>query len=266
VDHRHGTSLASPLTGKFRDATGDRLTPSHTQKGGARIRYYVSNRLLGGTKDPNGWRLPAAAFETSVANVVANHLNHAARRHALLVHPDVGAGEDHVSRTRALAARLQSGDGEVLRDLVGEGHLGRGRLTIHLDGAMLADVLDIDPAALAREALTCTAPFDLRRRGVETKIIVGDVACGPDRILLRGLAKGHKWAAELRSGTPISVIAKRERVTEAYIRPRAQLAYLAPRIQTAILDGSQPPELTLETLVRARLPLDWRAQERKLGF
>ena len=266
VDHQHGANVASPLKGKFRDATGDRLTPSHTQKGRARIRYYVSNRLLSGAKDPSGWRLPAAAFESSVANAVANHLEQAARRHALLEHPEVRAGEDHVDLGQALAARLRTRDAGTLSDLVREGHLDRGRITIHLNSAMLANVLDIDPSALAREALTCTVPFDLRRRGVETKIIVGDAFCGPDHVLLRGLAKGHKWAAELQSGTPISVIAKRERVTEAYIRPRAQLAYLTPRIQTAILDGSLPPELTLEALVRARLPLDWRVQERMLGF
>ena len=61
---------------------------------------------------------------------------------------------------------------------------------------------------------------------------------------------------------PISQIARREQVTEAYIRTRAQLAFLAPSIQTAILDGQQPASLTLEKLVRMQLPLDWTEQER----
>jgi DNA invertase Pin-like site-specific DNA recombinase len=78
----------APLTGKFRDQTGDRLTPSHTRKGQIRIGYYVSNRLLTGTKDPYGWRLPARRLETSVAVLIADHLDRLARRHALLATPD----------------------------------------------------------------------------------------------------------------------------------------------------------------------------------
>ena len=57
---------AAPLVGTFRDPTGDRLTPSHSRKGGRRLRYYLSNRLLSGS-DPTGWRLPAARFEAAVA-------------------------------------------------------------------------------------------------------------------------------------------------------------------------------------------------------
>jgi len=50
------------------------------------------------------------------------------------------------------------------------------------------------------------------------------------------------------------------------IRIRAQLAFLSPRIQAAILDGSQPPDLSLERIVRTGVPLDWSEQERVFGF
>ncbi|WP_245582986.1 recombinase family protein [Sediminimonas qiaohouensis] len=53
---------SAPLTGKFRDQAGDRLTPSHTSKSGRRIRYYVSNRLLSGGDKACGWRLPAPSL------------------------------------------------------------------------------------------------------------------------------------------------------------------------------------------------------------
>ena len=48
--------------------------------------------------------------------------------------------------------------------------------------------------------------------------------------------------------------------------PRAQLAFLAPAIQKAILDGRQPPELTLEKIIRKPIPLDWDMQARIYGF
>jgi hypothetical protein len=52
----------------------------------------------------------------------------------------------------------------------------------------------------------------------------------------------------------------------ALIRIRAQLAFLSPRIQAAILNGSQPPDLSLERIVRTGAPLDWSEQERVFGF
>jgi len=46
----------------------------------------------------------------------------------------------------------------------------------------------------------------------------------------------------------------------------AQLAFLSPKIQAAILDGSQPPKLTLKRLASVTHPLDWAEHERIFGF
>lgn len=265
-NRRKTAFISAPLTGKFRDETGDRLTPSHTQKGRRRIRYYVSNRLLGGTKDPGGWRLPAAGFENTIAVLIADHLERAAGRHALLARPDAGAGTAHLDCARALAGRLRSGDLGLFSKLVVRGWLDRPAIRIRLDADVLATALDLGVGDLDETVLTLVAPFELRRRGVETRIVVGDLDPGPDPTLIRGLARAHAWAAELRAGTPISLIARRAAVSEAYIRPRVQLACLSPRIQTAILEGRQSAELTLESLVRSRLPLEWTAQEHMLGL
>jgi site-specific DNA recombinase len=42
--------------------------------------------------------------------------------------------------------------------------------------------------------------------------------------------------------------------------------YLAPDILTAMMDGTQPPELTRRTLIDANLPLDWALQRKLFGF
>ena len=62
-------SVASPLTGKLFDESGQSLTPSHAVKGERRYRYYVSRSLIKGTGDSTGrgWRLPAPEIERSVA-------------------------------------------------------------------------------------------------------------------------------------------------------------------------------------------------------
>ncbi len=110
------------------------------------------------------------------------------------------------------------------------------------------------------------APFELRRRGVEGKIVVGDREPEPDRTLLRTLSQAHAWTADLRSGKPLSEIAAAISHSESYIRTRSQLAFLSPQIQGAILEGRQPTNLTLERIIRKPVPLDWDAQARLYGY
>jgi hypothetical protein len=50
------------------------------------------------------------------------------------------------------------------------------------------------------------------------------------------------------------------------MRRRSYLAFLSPRIQQAIIAGRVPEGFGLEKLLRIDLPLDWRAQEKCLGF
>jgi hypothetical protein len=45
------------------------------------------------------------------------------------------------------------------------------------------------------------------------------------------------------------------------------LGFLSPRVVEAIVEGGQPSDLTVITLVRRLKPtVQWRAQERVLGF
>ncbi len=53
---------------------------------------------------------------------------------------------------------------------------------------------------------------------------------------------------------------------DSYIRRLTPLAFLAPDIQRAILEGRQPPGLTLQQLISKPLPLAWIDQRRALGF
>jgi len=253
------------LMGKFRDPTGDRLTLKHTKKGSRRIRYYVSNRLLS-RHDPAGWRLPAGRFEASVAARVADHLDLMAERHTLVTIPDIGAGPRLEDNARALINRLRNGENDLLSVIIHNAQISTDHLSMTFDRDALADLLQVPRGDISDNVLSCTAPFETRRRGVETRIVIGDVKPAPDLTMLRALTKAHGWMAALKSGSPISEIARSENVSEAFIRTRAQLACLSPRLQRAILDGTQPVDLTLEKLVRGQLPLDWSEQERRLGL
>jgi hypothetical protein len=60
-------------------------------------------------------------------------------------------------------------------------------------------------------------------------------------------------------------IARADGITERYVAKILPLAFLAPGIKEAILQGLQPPGLTLDQLCQP-LPLAWPEQSRALGF
>ncbi|CUH39100.1 DNA-invertase hin [Jannaschia seosinensis] len=255
---------AAPLLGKVRDETGDLLTPSHTKRHGRRLRYYISNRLISGGPDPEAWRLPAPAFERAIAQVIADHLRDHAARHAALQHVDAAMSTAISDRTRSLADGIETGGIGAAVLLVDSIAIAQSRLAIRLDSAALGSALMIPGQDLAPSMHILEAPFTLRRRGVEIRIVTGDRTPQPDPTLLRALRNAHHWAAALRRGTPLNVIAAEAGSTERYVARIIALAGLSPRLQTAIAEGTQPVTLTLAALIRSKLPLDWAAQERMI--
>lgn len=255
----------APLKGKFRDETGDLLTPSHTQRPGRRLRYYISNRLVSGGPDRTAWRLPAPAFEALVAGAIADHLDSFARRHQVLGVVDA----TRATTSQAAVADLSTGlraEVKMAAALIAGGTIAGGQISIDLDLAALAAMVGLPAGELNPAMAQVVAPFSCRRRGVEMKLVAGDRKPEADPALVRGLRNAHRWGAGLKAGMPLAALAARERVSERYMARVIPLASLSPRIQSALLKGTQPINLTLESLLNQRLPLDWSDQERLLGF
>ncbi len=263
---RKTDAQAAPLTGKLRDETGDRLTPTHCIKAGKRHPYYVSNRLIGNGPDPTGWRLPGRKLETAVATAIAGHLEQAVREHMLRATPDLRQDPALEDRARALASELRANTSDLLRHLIVRGVVTSKTITLELNPSKLSKLLGVSKSDLSPDLLEITAPFHLRRRGVEAKLAIGAPAPKPDRILLRTLADAHHWAAGLRNGDPIKTVAHNAGHQTVFIRTRGQLAFLSPKIQAAIRDGTQPPELTLKRILGRPVPLEWTLQDRLYGF
>jgi len=113
--------------------------------------------------------------------------------------------------------------------------------------------------------------FVLRRYGGAAHLVVPQgTSPSPDHInvgLIRAVACARRWHTDVLSGTFESQprLAKELGVSARYLRKVLPCAFLAPDIVEMILEGRQPPELTLASLVH-KLPTDWEAQRRKLGF
>jgi DNA invertase Pin-like site-specific DNA recombinase len=266
---RRGRSSAAAgalLTGKLRDETGDRLTPTHSLKAGKRHPYYVSNRLIAGGPDPTGWRLPARRLEAVVANLVADHVAEATAAHRLRARPDLRAAPDLLQAGRDLARAVRAGEPALLRRLLARGTIAAGEIRLALDPGVLCETLCLAPGDLAPDLAQVAGPVHLRRRGNEAKLVLATPRPDPDPVLLRTLADAHRWVAALRAGTPLSRIAREAGHHEPFIRTRAPLAFLSPRVQAAIRAGTHPPELTLRRILRRPIPLDWQEQERLYGI
>jgi len=112
--------------------------------------------------------------------------------------------------------------------------------------------------------------MEMKRRGVEIRLVIeGETspAKRPDPSLLKAIARGHRWFADLASGRAASIreIARREGVYDSYVKRLIPLALLAPDTVQGICEGSQPATLTAEALKHnAQLPLEWTKQRRIL--
>ena len=126
--------------------------------------------------------------------------------------------------------------------------------------AALAEQLGIPPGHINEEALTLAGAFTLRRRGVEARLVLGETSSGVDRTLLKNVARGWAWFEELKAGTTMRAIAKREGVTQRRVARLVDLAFLAPDIIQAVVEGRQPVPLTTDSLIKSPHRILWVEQ------
>ena len=255
----------SLLCGKLFDETGDRLTPSHSKtRKGVRLRYYISHRLVAqaGEAHSDAWRLPAEEFETKVGKLVQMML----AKHGFAAKLVRGASADVIGRHAAtLAAHAADADPATLLGLVGRIDIMPGQLELRLGAGTLAELLGIDPDDLDQTRLDRSFPFQLRKRGVETKIILDDAPSGTDDTLIRNIAKAHAWFERIKAGETVTEIAKREGTSKRRVQQLAGLSFLAPDIIRDALEGRQPIGFTSEWCLRHDLPSDWTQQRQLLA-
>ena len=132
---------------------------------------------------------------------------------------------------------------------------------------LAAEQIEVD---LGDEELL-TVPISLRRRGVETKLVLDpDIYSRPplpDPPLMKVVARAYRWNRMLIDGEVSSLeeIALKEQLTRPYVVRVLKLAGLAPDIVQAIISGLQPINLTAEKLTRImNWPKAWVAQRELL--
>jgi site-specific DNA recombinase len=244
------------LTGRIFDDRDNRMTPTQTNKNGARYRYYVSHAILQRRRGEAGSvaRAPAPEIESIV-----------------------------VKALRAQLGRADQGDLPIDQRALVERHLDRVTLRSRtIDVQVRVAPREDEPegenhdaekgsAGRGHSSRTVSIPWNpipaRATKGILHSETAGN-AWNQERrdLLLAAIARARAWIDELAEGrtTSFTEIAKREGKCERHIRFLAPLAFVSPRCIAAIIEGSAPNGLTVSDLARS-LPYSWSEQERRLG-
>lgn len=117
-------------------------------------------------------------------------------------------------------------------------------------------------------SLSVRIPMTFAARGGRKLVISPDGAstvatlrAQVDNTMIKALARAFRWRKLLETGAFATVeeIAAAETINASYVSRVLRLTLLAPEIVEAILDGSQPNEITLAALMRP-FPVAWHEQ------
>jgi DNA invertase Pin-like site-specific DNA recombinase len=266
----------SPLTGRLVDENGAGLTPSHARKGERKYRYYISRNFPAQGLAPSrlGWRLPARELEDRVAAAIGEMLGDESAVLEAAQKTDINSSQVdsvlHAARTWRHRFQSEAEQTSAIGALV-------DRVELKSDGIRVSIKLPIAGAEKSRAQLpdqvtiARTFPMQLKRRGVELRLSVGDhnrSAAIVDLSLLKAVARAYRWFNEISTGKArsLAAIAAREGLAVRYVGRLMRLAFLAPEIVESIVEGRQPTTLTAEALTRrVELPLSWCSQKTALN-
>ncbi len=251
---------ASPavLTGRIFDDRGNRMTPTHSNKLGARYRYYVSHAVIQKRREDAGTiaRVPAPEIETLVLNSVREHLQAIGSAEPQIVASDHDLIEGHVERIVVKPNVIEVWLLDTKDESTPSDHDSHGMEQHCSDPGSLI-------LALPWAAQTFSAVKGVLHTPEPAPSLNPEVRDG----LLTAIAKARGWVDDLLGDRAASFaeIAAREGKTERYIRLLASLAFTSRRIIAALIDGTARPDLTVAGLARA-LHYSWAEQERQFGL
>jgi len=193
------------------DENNEPLYACGAAKNGRRYRYYVSRKLVrcSAVEAGAGWRLAGPEIERSVVTSICFMLNDAAAIAEVLERAALSTQETAAILTAADHVASESGslNGSVLNtlDLVNRIGLRPDGMEIRIDLArLLAPESHCGPPTLIR-----FVPLQIRRRGVELRLVVGGEACRVSRsdpALVKAVIRGYQWFNELCSGSALPLL------------------------------------------------------------
>jgi site-specific DNA recombinase len=236
---------AALLKGLLFDDAGCAMQPIHANRRGRRYRYYVNSARVHGETRPIGSlpRIGAPTLERLVVSEVAGRLA-----------PSWRGSEPVDARVAAALTRVTLGAEAVVLELTPQ-------------------ACRAEDGAPDDESLRVVVPIRLKhRQGASILAPAGyamPMAPRLDRTLVKAVSLARDWRRRLESGEAPSTseLAARLDLCKRHTSRILPLGYLAPDLIEMILEGRQPPALSLQALTTHPLPLAWADQRRLVaGF
>ncbi|MDX2142025.1 MAG: recombinase family protein [Rhodospirillaceae bacterium] len=282
VDKEMGRNAKEPslLGGLIYDDRDNRLTATHSVKRGVRYRYYVAQPLLQDQPDKVGVikRLPAAEIEGLVSTQIGQLLENPKRLIAELETQATLAGERAAIVTAAKelhskwASMSKSDAHEFIRQMVVQVVVGGDNVKLTLNRARLRTALKLSGSIDADQGhpIEIKVNAALKRSGREKRLLIGEFSydpriAKPNHAMIETLKRAHRWNAEFIAGRSTADMGLEAKVDRKFVQSVIPIAFLAPDITIAILQGRQPPSLTVKQL-RKYVPIDWAQQRNAFGF
>lgn len=270
IHHEKGLNHREPslLRGLLFDDRGNHMSPSHANKKGKRYRYYVSQAVSQQRKHEAGsvTRIPAHDIEALVLEKVGEVMT--AEPDLKEVWPKLDLGKQS-ELLRLITKSVEVGQSQV------EIEVSKGALRVVCDQKLwesdAGGTLEIDETN-DKESLEIIVPVVIKKNGSEKVIVLSGVSvaepeCGPNVNLIRCVVRAHDWVKRMRNGELISIseIVDQTGMNPKYVARMLKTAFLAPDITEAILDGRQPPKLTVIEILKP-FPMVWSKQRQHFGF
>lgn len=254
------------------------MTSNHACKPGIRYRYYNTRPdLLDGAP---AWRVSAHDLEQLVCTRVAELLVDQHALCALLGSAtlDAQSMQRVIDAGDVMAAQLRSGSHATRVPIIEAADVQVTLCDDSIDVALdprgllgaLGHVADEDAPGQPIE-LSC--PATKVRRGHQLRLIIPapgerSLPATRDEKLVAMVAEAYASSQLLKANPDKSIVqlAKGEGRCRTRLTQLITLSCLAPDIVTAIVEGRQPPSLTVRALLAAELPLAWQQQRAVLGF
>jgi site-specific DNA recombinase len=244
----------SLLTGMITDPDGKPMTPTHAAKGSKRFRYYVTRTLPG--DQSTKWRMPAGEIERLVVDAIAKQL---------------GCIDSNGRETAAHLSDRMNKHQKIADALPGMNIKEQRKILLNRETHVQVGEADITISSQPSdqdEPSSISVKAKLVSKGCDLKLAIapdqGPPKRDPDPVLLRLIA--HAFAAQdlLLYGKPSPMIAE---YSPRHLQQLTRLSYLAPDFISAIVDGTQPVDLTGRKILRiGNVPLCWTAQRKLFGF
>lgn len=268
----------SILVGKIFDDKLNKMTPSHSNTRKRKYRYYVSQPTLKNNKTQSGSvdKIPAGEIENFVIKTVKEFLTNPKQTQKYIKDYDLRKQKEILNTLK----NLQSfSDPKLIRSILAKVIVAKDSVEISLCEKGLKLTIDnlLASVDLLNEAETETnLPIKIIKLVKVTRTSQsGNVLImrpdekttpNPNPYLINAIVKSHYWNNLILSGkakTSLDIQKLESLNDNSYIKQVLNLKFLAPEITEAILNGTQPRDLTMAKLFSLKT-LDWQEQKKSL--